>query len=157
MASKSPDSRYGMMRFGGIVRTLARAPSGPLISEISQRAIRLLVGRQERLQAQLGHRDVDRGPEAHQRGQEPQLAGALAQAQRDREADVVGAGMGRLPEELLELGEQRVEALVGVAQRVLARRVDDMAAPLPEVHDPWREAARMQEQPGGVERRLEEL
>jgi hypothetical protein len=49
-----------------------------------------LVGRQERLQVQLGEGDVDRGGERRQGGDEPQLALVAAQAQRHREADVSG-------------------------------------------------------------------
>jgi hypothetical protein len=114
----------------------------------------VVVGGQERLQVQFGECHVECGREGRERRHQLQLALVAAQPQRHREADVVAPEVRRR-QMALDLRDERVEALVGVAQRLGAHVLEDVPPPLSEVLDARRHAVRMDRQQQEVQRRFE--
>ena len=77
-------------------RSTAATPPSMMPSGAAQRLGRRRIRREERLDRQLGHRDVDRGAEGRHRAEEAQLAVAGAEDERDEDlapGAVVGVGV----------------------------------------------------------------
>ena len=130
-----------------------RGASAQLGHEPPHRLRRRRVGREERLDRQLGQRDVRRGPERRHRAQEGQdrrrrRAAAAARRPRrrpglPRHARRRAAGQRR------ELVEERGQRGVAGRDDLAAEAVEQVRPPLREVRDARRDAVRVQAERAG--------
>ena len=136
----------------------AAQPAGRRIACIA--AARCLVGRIERLERQLGERDLDRGAEYGDGAEERQDARVRAQPQRH--GDLVGMGMRRLALPCTagicgKLRQQVIDPVVAGQPPLPAQPLQQMRAPFREICDQRRQTARMQAQAHDVDRWLHQL
>ena len=116
------------------------------------------VRRQERLEGELGERDVVRRAERRHRRVERQVTGVGGQVQRQQHVARRGRQGGRVRGRVgTALGEQRGEPRVRGHPDLPFEAVQQVLAPLGQVADPRREPARVQADSVDVHRRSEHL
>ena len=112
------------------------------------------IGRQERLELQLGHRHVDRGRERGERRDEREVAArgsAAGAGPRSRGGRVPASRSGR---SVSSSASRSSSAGLGVRSRGPAQRVEHVAGPVREVGDAGRHAVGVQGQAEAVDRLL---
>src|SRR5271166_199031 len=111
-----------------------------------QRRSGFRVGRVERLDRNLGDRDVQRRANDGGHAEECQLLIAMKQAQRHRDVGELGA-LGNAARIRRQLGVQLGQPRVACGVHLPVQAFEDVRAPLCEIGDAWRHAVGVQRHP----------